>query len=192
MVRELSVKKILIKRDSSKCRWAKTQKGKIMELFYIKNTIDERSSQISGYFSTLEKALEALKDCCDWYRSNGTGEIYKINVDELNPKPVFICKDGVIEPKFNLNTLVMTSGGDKGKIITYDPETNLYGVEFTSNSNSTLTVRIRWYFPEQLITYVKDKECRPLNDVIETAKQQQEEIDPSYCFSPCDHRSHGR
>ncbi|MGN0004567.1 MAG: hypothetical protein ACI37Z_01120 [Candidatus Gastranaerophilaceae bacterium] len=64
-----------------------------MKIFYILNTTGERSRQISGYFSTLEKAKQALKACSDWYRENGTGKIYSINIDELEPVPELIYEN---------------------------------------------------------------------------------------------------
>lgn len=45
-------------------------------IYYIKNTVDEWNSRISGFFPTLDEAKEALKKCNDWYRSAGTGKIY--------------------------------------------------------------------------------------------------------------------
>ena len=45
-------------------------------VYFIVNSINEIATNVSGYFSTLEEAKEALKDCHDWYRSNGTGHIY--------------------------------------------------------------------------------------------------------------------
>jgi hypothetical protein len=45
-------------------------------VYFIKNSVNEWSSSISGYFPTLEAAKEGLKKCSDWYRSNGTGSIY--------------------------------------------------------------------------------------------------------------------
>lgn len=55
-----------------------------MLIYYIQNTINERGdTTINGYFSSLKKAKEELKNCCDWYRSYGTGKIYTV---ELNSK----------------------------------------------------------------------------------------------------------
>lgn len=45
-------------------------------IYYIENTVDERSSRISGYFESLDEAKEALKECSDWFCSKGTGCIY--------------------------------------------------------------------------------------------------------------------
>ena len=53
----------------------KTEKQK-EGIFIIKNTISETESTTSGFFPTLPKAKEALKECCDWYSSKGTGRIY--------------------------------------------------------------------------------------------------------------------
>ncbi len=77
-----------------------------MKLFYIENTVNERGNRtIRGYFSTIPKAQEALKDCFDWYRPNGTGEIYQVDTDALNPTRVLVCKDG----KLMTNTPDLTS-----------------------------------------------------------------------------------
>jgi len=45
-------------------------------IYFIENTIDEYRSKISGYFLTEDEAKDALKDCADWFRPNGTGTIY--------------------------------------------------------------------------------------------------------------------
>lgn len=45
-------------------------------VYFIKNTVNEYSEAISGYFPTLDAAKAGLKKCCDWYRSKGTGSIY--------------------------------------------------------------------------------------------------------------------
>lgn len=71
------------------------------ELYYIENDVNERGScRISGYFSTFDKAQEALKSCCDWYCSKGTGKIYRVDMDTLDPNDVLVCTNGVIEPEF--------------------------------------------------------------------------------------------
>ena len=44
-------------------------------IYYIKNTIDEHNTAISGYFATQDEAMEALKSCNDWYNRKGTGTI---------------------------------------------------------------------------------------------------------------------
>ena len=51
------------------------------KIYYIQNTINEYQSRITGYYSSFEKAKEALKECNDWYRSKGTGKIYKVQLD---------------------------------------------------------------------------------------------------------------
>ena len=45
-------------------------------IYYIENTINEFGSIITGYFSTIKDAKEALKECNDWFKPKGTGEIY--------------------------------------------------------------------------------------------------------------------
>lgn len=47
-------------------------------IYVIINTINEYSTTESGYFLSLGDAVDAIKKCCDWYRSNGTGKIYRI------------------------------------------------------------------------------------------------------------------
>lgn len=61
------------------------------KIYYIENLVSEWCSRIVGYYSTLENAKEALKDCADWYRPNGTGKIYEVELDsnELYPKLVY-------------------------------------------------------------------------------------------------------
>lgn len=45
-------------------------------VYFIKNTVDEWNTIITGYFRTFDEAKEALKECSDWYRPKGTGRIY--------------------------------------------------------------------------------------------------------------------
>lgn len=52
-----------------------------MKIYYIKTTDNERNSSIKGYYSTLEKAKENMCHFADWYRANGTGEIYEVTLD---------------------------------------------------------------------------------------------------------------
>ena len=63
-----------------------------MKIYYILNTINEWDTTINGYFSSLDKAKEALKKCCDWYRSDGTGRIYEIELDSLSSIPKLVYK----------------------------------------------------------------------------------------------------
>lgn len=44
-------------------------------IYYIENSVDEWRTKISGYFQTEEEALEALKECSDWFMPKGTGII---------------------------------------------------------------------------------------------------------------------
>lgn len=46
-------------------------------IYFIENTISERSSTTSGYFWSLGDAVDAIHSCCDWWASNGTGRIYR-------------------------------------------------------------------------------------------------------------------
>lgn len=53
-------------------------------IYYIVNEVDERGRrEITGYFSTLENAMEELQHRGDWYRSNGTGQIYRAELDKV-------------------------------------------------------------------------------------------------------------
>lgn len=45
-------------------------------IYFIENTINEIATAVKGYFSTLDDAKEALKECSNWYRPKGTGNIY--------------------------------------------------------------------------------------------------------------------
>lgn len=56
------------------------------KIFYIKNTVDEIHTSISGYFETIDDAKEGLKDCSDWFRPKGTGRIYSVEFG-LNKEP---------------------------------------------------------------------------------------------------------
>lgn len=60
----------------------------VFSYYEIVNTVSEIRSRITGRYSTLEKAVEALKDCCDWYRPKGTGTI---NVVEFYLDPTSSC-----------------------------------------------------------------------------------------------------
>ena len=48
--------------------------------YEIKNTVDEYHEKVSRRCVTFEKAKEELADCSDWYRDNGTGEIYRVTL----------------------------------------------------------------------------------------------------------------
>lgn len=56
------------------------------KIYYIENSINEYRREIMGYFSSIDGAKNALKDCCDFYRSKGTGKIYSIELNVLNAK----------------------------------------------------------------------------------------------------------
>jgi len=45
-------------------------------IYFIKNSVNEYNTRISGYFPTEDEAKDALKDCADWFRPKGTGEIW--------------------------------------------------------------------------------------------------------------------
>lgn len=61
-------------------------------LFYIENSVDECHSKIKGYFNTLNEAMEAIKECSDWYRENGTGEIWMTGFGLKSHKQQVYCK----------------------------------------------------------------------------------------------------
>lgn len=45
-------------------------------IYFIENTINEIATKVNGYFPTLDDAKEALKECSNWFRPKGTGNIY--------------------------------------------------------------------------------------------------------------------
>lgn len=47
-------------------------------IYVIVNTVNEWSHDDKGYFLSFGDAVDAIKKCCDWYRSNGTGKIYRM------------------------------------------------------------------------------------------------------------------
>ena len=66
--------KCLVK-ESGVCNITYAREGYI---YIIENTVNEYGSSEQGYFLSLGDAVDAIKQCCDWYRSNGTGKIYRI------------------------------------------------------------------------------------------------------------------
>ena len=62
-------------------------------IYYIQNTIDEFRSTIVGYFPNLNAAVAATMECADWFRENGTGEIYEVGFG-LNQPRKLVWKDG--------------------------------------------------------------------------------------------------
>lgn len=75
-------------------------------VYFIKNTIDEWNDRIIGYYSSLEKAQEALKDCCDWYRSKGTGRIYRAPLNNSEATPELVQLDSFSFQKTGLAGVV--------------------------------------------------------------------------------------
>ena len=51
-------------------------KKELNGVYFIENTINEFATTVKGYFSTLDDAKEALKECSNWFRPKGTGRIY--------------------------------------------------------------------------------------------------------------------
>lgn len=51
----------------------------VFEYYEIENTVSEYESRVTGRYTTEERAREALKTACDWYRAKGTGTIYKVS-----------------------------------------------------------------------------------------------------------------
>ena len=66
--------KCLVK-ESGVCNITYAREGYI---YIIENTVNEYGSSEQGYSLSLGDAVDAIKQCCDWYRSNGTGKIYRI------------------------------------------------------------------------------------------------------------------
>ena len=61
------------------------------KIYYIENTIDEIHTKITGYFKSFDEAKEALKECSNWYRPEGTGSIYEVEFGLGNrPKRVYV------------------------------------------------------------------------------------------------------
>lgn len=56
-------------------------------IYYIQNQVSETRDAISGVFPSFDDAVNALKNCSDWYRENGTGKIYFLEFG-LNKKPI--------------------------------------------------------------------------------------------------------
>ena len=50
-------------------------------IYYIENSINEFESIITGYFSTIKDAKEALKECSDWFKSKEQVEYIFKNLD---------------------------------------------------------------------------------------------------------------
>ena len=59
------------------------------KIYYIKNTVNEISSEITRYCSSLEEAKRQLQHCCDWYADKGTGQIYEVRCN-AEPKPKLV------------------------------------------------------------------------------------------------------
>ena len=56
------------------------------KIYSIENTVDTwGNTSITGYYSTFEKALQALDYCYDYERREGTGKIYEIDLDCGDP-----------------------------------------------------------------------------------------------------------
>jgi hypothetical protein len=47
-------------------------------IYIIENSTSEWGRSDSGYFLSLGDAVDAMQHCCDWWRSNGTGRIYRV------------------------------------------------------------------------------------------------------------------
>ena len=55
----------------------------VFTYYVIRNTTGEYSRRSdTAYWNTLEKAKEDMKNHSDWWRSNGTGHIYRIDIYE--------------------------------------------------------------------------------------------------------------
>ena len=60
-----------------------------MEIYFIRNTIDEYRTKISGYFQSFEEAMLAINECYDWYKSKPSGEIWKVKTG-LEERPELV------------------------------------------------------------------------------------------------------
>lgn len=67
--------------------WVENQSGNkkiqhkpIFSYHYIKNTQSAIHSSITSRVLTFDGALEAIKDCADWHKPNGTGSIYRCDI----------------------------------------------------------------------------------------------------------------
>jgi hypothetical protein len=65
------------------------REDKDMKIYYIYTTDNEWRGSIKGYYSSLEKAKEALQYHSNWYRPNGTGEIHEITLDSNEKRLVY-------------------------------------------------------------------------------------------------------
>lgn len=53
-------------------------------IYIISNTVGEFKSRDSCYCTSMDEVKECIQKCSDWYRSNGTGTVYRIELN--NPK----------------------------------------------------------------------------------------------------------
>jgi hypothetical protein len=60
-------------------------------VFFIENTINETRCKVSAYFGSRIDALAGLSECADWFRPNGTGEIY-FQPYGIGTHPIFVMK----------------------------------------------------------------------------------------------------
>lgn len=47
-------------------------------IYIIENSTSEWSRSDQGYYLSIGDAVDGIKNCCDWYRSDGTGRIYRV------------------------------------------------------------------------------------------------------------------
>ena len=59
------------------------------KIYYIETSDNEWSSSIKGYYSTLDNAKKDMKNFSNWYRPNGTGQIYELTLD-THESPVLV------------------------------------------------------------------------------------------------------
>ena len=60
-----------------------------MKIYYIYTTDNEWRGSIKGYYSSLEKAKEAICHHSNWWRPKGTGEIYELTLDTNEKRLVY-------------------------------------------------------------------------------------------------------
>ena len=55
-------------------------------IYIIENSVSEWGREYQGYYLSLGDAVDEIKNCCDWYRSNGTGRIYRVAPGTRKPR----------------------------------------------------------------------------------------------------------
>lgn len=74
-----------LKNNQLKISWGNTADripGELFSWYELENSIDERNTQINFASTNLEEVKENMNRFSDWYRSKGTGTIFKTSVIE--------------------------------------------------------------------------------------------------------------